>query len=161
MNIQPVIDSDAEKAVAKALDSIGDLGTLPEITLKIIETVEDPRSTARDLHEIVTHDLALSARILRVVNSAFYGLPGQVASIDRAIVMLGLNAVKNIKPKGTNAVHNLLMGCCLVFESSTRPNRPSDGDQQRDAIIDQPPTVGQHPTARFYTARPRWNAADN
>lgn len=90
------VDKVAEESVAKALDSLGDIATLPEITLKIIETVEDPRSTARDLHEIVTHDLALSARILRVVNSAFYGLPGQVASIDRAIVMLGLNAVKNI-----------------------------------------------------------------
>ena len=95
MDITP-IDADSEKAVAKALDGIGEISTLPEITLKIIETVEDPRSTARDLHEIVTHDLALSARILRVVNSAFYGLPGRVGSIDRAIVMLGLNAVKNI-----------------------------------------------------------------
>ncbi|MDD4892313.1 MAG: HDOD domain-containing protein [Phycisphaerae bacterium] len=96
MNIQPSLDSTAENTVSKALDQIGEISTLPEITLKIIETVEDPRSTARDLHEIVMHDLALSARILRVVNSAFYGLPGQVASIERAIVMLGLNAVKNI-----------------------------------------------------------------
>lgn len=96
MNVEHMVDGGAEKAVHKALDAIGDISTLPEVTLKIIETVEDPRSTARDLHEIVMHDLALSARILRVVNSAFYGLPGQVASIERAIVMLGLNAVKNI-----------------------------------------------------------------
>jgi HD-like signal output (HDOD) protein len=58
--------------------------------------VEDPDSTAQDLNKIITNDPALGARILKVVNSAFYGLPGQIASINRAIVLLGLNAVKNI-----------------------------------------------------------------
>ncbi|MBK8267730.1 MAG: HDOD domain-containing protein [Planctomycetes bacterium] len=48
------------------------------------------------MHEVIRNDPALSARILKVVNSAFYGLPGQIASIDRAIVLLGLSAVKNI-----------------------------------------------------------------
>jgi len=72
------------------------IATLPEVTAKIIATVEDPKSSAAQLNKIVSHDPALVARILKVVNSAFYGLPGQVSSVDRAIVMLGLNAVKNI-----------------------------------------------------------------
>jgi len=73
-----------------------EIATLPEITMKIVEVVQDPKSTAHDLHMIVSNDPALSARVLRVVNSAFYGLPGQIGSIDRAIMLLGLNAVKNI-----------------------------------------------------------------
>jgi len=73
-----------------------EVATLPEITLRIVQVVQDPRSTANDLHKIVRNDPALSARVLRVVNSAFYGLPGQIGSIDRAIMLLGLNAVKNI-----------------------------------------------------------------
>lgn len=73
-----------------------EIATLPEVTMRIIEVVQDPRSTAHDLHKIVSNDPALSARVLRVVNSAFYGLPGQIGSIDRAIMLLGLNAVKNI-----------------------------------------------------------------
>jgi len=85
-----------QQIVDKALSSIGDISTLPEITIKIIETVEDPKSTARDLHEIIKNDPALSVKVLKVVNSAFYGLPGQVASVDRAIILLGLSAVKNI-----------------------------------------------------------------
>jgi len=72
------------------------IATLPEVTAKIIATVEDPKSSAALLNKIVSHDPALVARILKVVNSAFYGLPGQVSSVDRAIVMLGLNAIKNI-----------------------------------------------------------------
>lgn len=79
-----------------ALSRIGDIATLPEVTTRIIAVVDDPKSTARDLHNIIKNDPALASKILKVVNSAFYGLPGQVSEIDRAIVLLGLSAVKNI-----------------------------------------------------------------
>lgn len=82
--------------IKQALEKITNIGTLPEVTAKIITTVEDPRSTAAQLNKIVSNDPALATRILKVVNSAFYGVPGQIGSIERAIVMLGLNGVKNI-----------------------------------------------------------------
>jgi HD-like signal output (HDOD) protein len=82
--------------VQKMVKQVSTIATLPEITAQIIRTVEDPKSTATNLHKIVSHDPALVTRILKVVNSSFYGLPGQIASIERAIVLLGLNAVKNI-----------------------------------------------------------------
>lgn len=85
-----------EQAVQMAIREISHIATLPEVTLKIVELVEDPSSTAQDLHNVIANDPALSSRILKVVNSSFYGLPGQIGSINRAIVMLGLNAVKNI-----------------------------------------------------------------
>ncbi len=86
----------SKTVVDSAIASIGDVATLPEVTIRIIEMVEDPKSTARDLHGVIKNDPALSVKILKVVNSAFYGLPGQVASVDRAIILLGLSAVKNI-----------------------------------------------------------------
>jgi HD-like signal output (HDOD) protein len=85
-----------QKLVNAAIADVSHIATLPEITLKIVEIVEDPDSTAADLHRIIANDPALCARVLKVVNSAFYGLPGQIGSINRAIVLLGLNAVKNI-----------------------------------------------------------------
>jgi len=85
-----------ETVVAQAIQEISHIATLPEVTLKIIDLVEDPSSTAQDLHKVIANDPALCSRILKVVNSAFYGLPGQIGSINRAIVLLGLNAVKNI-----------------------------------------------------------------
>lgn len=85
-----------EQIVNNAIREISHIATLPEVTLQIIQMVEDPQSTASDLHEVIAGDPALSSRILKVVNSSFYGLPGQIASINRAIVLLGLNAVKNI-----------------------------------------------------------------
>lgn len=91
------IESEEKQAVVEnAISGISHIATLPEITLKIIELVEDPTSTAQDLHNIISNDQALCSRILKVVNSAFYGLPRQIGSINRAIVLLGLNAVKNI-----------------------------------------------------------------
>jgi len=90
-------DNDAQEALIQdAIREISHIATLPEVTMKIIKLVEDPDSTAQDLNSIITNDPALGARILKVVNSAFYGLPGQIGSINRAIVLLGLNAVKNI-----------------------------------------------------------------
>ncbi len=89
-------DVQREQILAEAIGEISHIATLPEITLKIIELVEDPSSTAQDLHNLISIDPALCSRVLKVVNSSFYGLPGQIASINRAIVMLGLNAVKNI-----------------------------------------------------------------
>jgi HD-like signal output (HDOD) protein len=87
---------DTQARVMAAVRKVNAIATLPEVTAKIIATVEDPRSTASQLHQIVSHDPALVTRILKVVNSAFYGLPGQIGSIERAIVLLGLNGVKNI-----------------------------------------------------------------
>ncbi|QOJ15735.1 MAG: HDOD domain-containing protein [Planctomycetia bacterium] len=80
----------------KALGRVTEISSLPEITTRIVQVVEDPKSTAHDMHELVKNDPALATKILKVVNSAFYGLPSQIASLDRAIVMLGMSAVKNI-----------------------------------------------------------------
>lgn len=88
--------STRDQAVTAAIREISHIATLPEITVKIIELVEDPGSTAQDLNNVISNDPALCSRILKVVNSSFYGLPGQIGSINRAIVLLGLNAVKNI-----------------------------------------------------------------
>ncbi len=90
------VDKARQKLVNDAVKEINHIATLPELTLKIIKLVENPDSTARDLNRIISNDPALGARILKVVNSAFYGLPGQIGSINRAIILLGLNAVKNI-----------------------------------------------------------------
>lgn len=82
--------------IEETLDQVKQLSTLPGMTLKIVGLVEDPDSTANDLHAVVASDPVLGTRILKVVNSAFYGLSGEVSTLQRAIVLLGLNAVKNI-----------------------------------------------------------------
>jgi HD-like signal output (HDOD) protein len=92
----PSTANDPKAKAQEAVRKISTIATLPEVTARIVATVEDPRSTASQLHKIIAHDPALVTRILKVVNSSFYGLPGQIGSVERAIVLLGLNAVKNI-----------------------------------------------------------------
>ncbi len=74
----------------------GHLPALPEVTFKILSMAKDPDSTTEDLQRLICSDIALSTRILKVVNSAFYGLSRQVSTIDRAVMILGRNAVRNI-----------------------------------------------------------------
>lgn len=90
------LEADPKAKVMEVVKKVTTLATLPEVTAQIIKTVEDPKSSAQQLHRIVSHDPALVTRILKVVNSAFYGLPGQIGSVERAIVLLGLNGIKNI-----------------------------------------------------------------
>lgn len=87
---------DAQKLIETILADAGRIATMPEVTVKIIDIVENPNSNMQDLHDVIRNDPVLSTRILKVVNSALYGMPTQVANIDRAIVLLGLSAVKNI-----------------------------------------------------------------
>lgn len=90
------MSEESRSVVMEALDSMEDIVTLPEVTFKIIEVVDNSESNPDELYEVIKHDPALVAKVLRVVNSAFYGLPGQVANIKRAIALLGLAAIKNI-----------------------------------------------------------------
>ncbi|MBX3394276.1 MAG: HDOD domain-containing protein [Phycisphaerae bacterium] len=82
--------------IESVLSESPDIGTMPEVTVKIIDIVENPQSRMKDLHKVISNDPALSTKILKVVNSALYGLPTSIGNIDRAIVLLGQSAVKNI-----------------------------------------------------------------
>lgn len=91
-----MVKTGADELTRAALAKINSVSTLPEVTSKIIKMVDDPRSTPAQLNKVISHDPALVARTLKVVNSPFYGLPGKVDSVERAIVLLGFNGVKNI-----------------------------------------------------------------
>jgi HD-like signal output (HDOD) protein len=56
----------------------------------------DPASSPADLARVVTLDPVLTARVLHLVNSAYFGLPNPIASITRAVIMLGANTIKNL-----------------------------------------------------------------
>ena len=92
--------SESEQSVSEIVDAamvhVSRLATLPEISVRILSLVEDPDSSAEDLEVLVSSDAVLSARVLKVVNSAFYGMPSEVATIQQAIVMLGFGGLKSI-----------------------------------------------------------------
>ena len=69
---------------------------LPEIARVVMDVSNDPNSTPRELTEIISKDLSLTARILRTVNSAYYGFHRKIGNINRAVIILGFNEIVNI-----------------------------------------------------------------
>jgi HD-like signal output (HDOD) protein len=80
----------------RIIGKIEDLPTLPRTVLKITELVNNPKSSARDLSRIITDDQVLTARLLKLVNSSFYGFPQRISTITGAIVLLGFDAIRNL-----------------------------------------------------------------
>ncbi len=70
--------------------------TLPEIYFRVREVVDDPDSTMDDLANVLKLDPAISARLLRIVNSPFYGFAKQIDTISRAVNLLGLQAINDL-----------------------------------------------------------------
>jgi len=75
---------------------IKDLPTLPVVATRIFEVTNDPESSVDDLKEIISTDQVVTGRILRAVNSAYYGFPRQVDTLSKAIVILGFNNVRSL-----------------------------------------------------------------
>jgi putative nucleotidyltransferase with HDIG domain len=80
----------------KIIDGIDDLPTLPRTVLKITELVNDPQSSAKDLSRVITDDQVLTARLLKLVNSSFYGFPQRISTVTNAIVLLGFDAIRSL-----------------------------------------------------------------
>jgi putative nucleotidyltransferase with HDIG domain len=87
-----VPDLNIEQVLAK----IKELPTLPDVVFKVNEVVNDPSTSAADLESVISRDQAIAAKVLRLVNSAFYGLPGRVDTLSRAIPLLGFSTVRNL-----------------------------------------------------------------
>ena len=85
-----------QSRLEKILNNIKDIPTLPQVFVKLTELVNDPRSSAKDLGRVVSIDQSQTARLLKLVNSSFYGFPRKVASVTEAIALIGFNAVKNL-----------------------------------------------------------------
>jgi diguanylate cyclase (GGDEF)-like protein len=75
---------------------IGKLPTLPGVAIKILQAMQRETPNIGEISEVISADGPLSAKVLRVVNSPFYGLSKKITSVHQAMVYLGLNAVKNL-----------------------------------------------------------------
>jgi len=78
------------------LKDIKDIAPLPKAYIRIQELVNDPDSSLDELTAVISNDPGLTARILRIANSAYVGLPVKVDSIGRAVQILGLNQVHDL-----------------------------------------------------------------
>lgn len=75
---------------------ITQLPTLPTVVTKVLQLVNNPKTSAEDLSKYIENDIALSSMVLKLANSAFYGIPQTVSSIQTAIVIMGQNSLKTL-----------------------------------------------------------------
>ena len=82
--------------IRTVIQEVRDLPTLPTIAVEIRRLVDDPKSNISDMVNVVDQDMALTSRILRIANSAYYGIPRKVDNLKMAMVILGIREVVNL-----------------------------------------------------------------
>ncbi|MFH1024371.1 MAG: HDOD domain-containing protein [Planctomycetota bacterium] len=88
--------SEVVEKLRRKIETIGGLPTLPTMLAKINQFMINPRTTAKEVGQLIASDPALTIKILRIVNSSFYGFPNRITTTTHAIVILGFNAVKGV-----------------------------------------------------------------
>jgi len=77
-------------------DFIDRMPSLSTTVTKVLEICNRPNTSPNDLNRVISLDPVLTGQVLKLINSAYYSLPNQITSLTRAIIMLGLNTVKNL-----------------------------------------------------------------
>jgi HD-like signal output (HDOD) protein len=89
------VDAD-EEIVKSIIECIDQLPSLPLVVQRILQLVDREQTSAKEIGDVIALDPALAARVLRLVNSAMYGLTQPVTTIQHAVALLGFSEVKNL-----------------------------------------------------------------
>ena len=78
------------------IENIDTLPPLPLVVNKVFAVINSPESSAEDAAKLIEKDPVLTAHILRLANSAFYGMPRSISSVSSAVVVLGFNTIRSL-----------------------------------------------------------------
>ncbi|NQZ31977.1 MAG: HDOD domain-containing protein [Oceanospirillaceae bacterium] len=82
--------------IQELLNQTDKLPNIPEVVRELIKALNNPNANYSDISQKVAQDQTISLKVLRIVNSAYFGLSRKVASIDEAVVMLGMSKLKTL-----------------------------------------------------------------
>jgi HD-like signal output (HDOD) protein len=94
--------------IQQRLEEVTELISLPEVYLKVRNLMDDPSADIYDFAQVISIDPNLSTRVLRLVNSAYFGFPEPVESISRAVNMIGIGQLHNMV-LGISAISSLAL----------------------------------------------------
>jgi putative nucleotidyltransferase with HDIG domain len=97
---------DYEKRLRQINKYILRMPSLSTTVGKVLEICNNPATSPNDLNRVISLDPVLTGQVLRLINSAYYSLPNRITSLTRAIIMLGINTVKNLV-LGTSIIGSL------------------------------------------------------
>ncbi len=82
--------------IKRFIERLQQLPTLPPIVIKLLDTIGDRKSSLQDIARLIESDQALASRVLRIANSAHFGLSQQVSTVKRATSLLGLDMIRSM-----------------------------------------------------------------
>jgi len=85
-----------EQNIIRIKTYIDKMPSLPITVSKIMEICNDPNTSPADLNRVISVDPVLMGKVMKLINSAYYGISQEITSLARAIIMLGINTVKNL-----------------------------------------------------------------
>jgi len=85
----------SKEHLVRILDNIRDLPTLPTSYFKISKLLQDVNTPAREVSRVLETDQAIASKVLRLVNSSFFGFSRRVTQVSQAVMLLGYNAIRN------------------------------------------------------------------
>lgn len=83
-------------SLEKLIDRSGKLGSLPAIVYRVFDVMDNPKSTATQIGRVINDDPALTARLLKLVNSPFYGFSRKVDTVYRAVALIGHKELRSV-----------------------------------------------------------------
>jgi len=86
----------AEKRLDQLIEDTVDLPTIPRVTMEVANLVDSPNASAAMVAQALARDQALTAKVLKMANSAFYGAPRRISTVTDAIVLLGMHTIRNL-----------------------------------------------------------------
>jgi HD-like signal output (HDOD) protein len=92
----PMEPSTSDQRLIRIKDLIDKMPSLSTTVSKVLEICSLPHPPPNDLNKVISLDPVLTGQVLRLINSAYYSLPNHITSLTRAIIMLGINTVKNL-----------------------------------------------------------------
>ncbi|HMK43135.1 MAG TPA: HDOD domain-containing protein [Dissulfurispiraceae bacterium] len=88
--------SSGNEIIKNKIRQFSNLPTLSLIQSKLMKTLSDPDASVEKIADLIRHDYTLSARVVAVANSPFFGQSGKIESIEKAVMMIGFDALKGI-----------------------------------------------------------------
>ncbi len=85
-----------DRVKARIMTVMRNLPPLPEVTRQLLAIMRDEASSANDVAKVLSSDQALAGKVLKLANSSFYGVPNEVTTISRAVVIMGFTGIRNM-----------------------------------------------------------------
>jgi len=82
--------------VALALRDVKTLPTLPDVAMRLLETSDDPNVSMQTISGIVEGDMSLASRVLKLVNSSYFGIRHEVTSVRQAVMIIGMTNLRHL-----------------------------------------------------------------